>query len=64
VQIIWGRRDPVAPVQNAQILHERLPKNNLTILEHGMHYVWEENSAEYLTILSGWLSGGYVTYFL
>ncbi|QHV99378.1 alpha/beta fold hydrolase [Spirosoma endbachense] len=64
IQIIWGTQDPVAPIDNAHILYARLPKNNLTIIEHGQHYIWEENSADYLAIASRWLNGGYETYFL
>jgi pimeloyl-ACP methyl ester carboxylesterase len=59
VQIIWGVNDPVALVDNAYILHERLPKNKIHIVEDGAHYIWEENSAEYLAIITNWLSEGY-----
>ena len=59
VQILWGKNDLVAPVQNAVILNARLPKNKLDIINEGMHYIWEENSSEYIGISLNWLNGGY-----
>ncbi len=61
VKIIWGQHDPVAPVQNAQILQERLPKNDLTILDDGIHYLWEDQSAVYQDLIINWINGGYAT---
>src|SRR5882724_5413613 len=51
VQIIWGKHDGIATVDNAYILHERLPRSNMDIIENGKHYTWEENAEEYLQIL-------------
>ena len=59
VQIIWGQHDGIATVQNAHTLHERLPKNNMHIIENGKHYTWEENAEEYLRILEKWVDGGW-----
>jgi pimeloyl-ACP methyl ester carboxylesterase len=60
VQIIWGEKDPIVPVENAQILHKRLPKNKLNILPGAGHYTWEEHSKEYASIVKDWLNGGYL----
>ncbi len=60
VQIIWGENDPIALVETARILHKRLQKNKLNILNGG-HYVWEENSTEFLSIVKDWLNGGYMS---
>ncbi|WP_210521296.1 alpha/beta fold hydrolase [Hymenobacter terricola] len=62
VKIIWGRNDAVAPVRNAEILHKRLPNSELSIIDGGVHYVWEDNSAEYLALLLDWLNGGYLKF--
>ncbi len=60
VQIIWGEKDPIVPVENAQVLHKRLPKNKLNILTDAGHYTWEEYSNEYASIVKDWLNGGYL----
>ena len=59
VQIIWGDKDPIALVKTAYILHDRLPKNKMHIINGGGHYLWEEHAAEYSAILIDWLNGGY-----
>ena len=63
VKIIWGRHDDVAPVRNAELLHERLAHSELTIFENGGHYIWEDNSEEYLASLLGWLREGYARFY-
>ncbi len=60
VQIIWGEKDPIVPVENAQTLHKRLPKNKLNILAGAGHYTWEEHSKEFAYIVKDWLDGGYL----
>jgi pimeloyl-ACP methyl ester carboxylesterase len=60
VQIIAGRRDPVVPLANAEYLHERLPKSELHVVEAG-HFTWEDNAAEYATLVEGWWAGGFAT---
>jgi hypothetical protein len=37
-QIIGGESDPIPPVENAHILHRRLPENRLNILNEKGHY--------------------------
>jgi pimeloyl-ACP methyl ester carboxylesterase len=60
VQIIAGRRDRVVPLANAEFLDERLPNSRLISLDRG-HFVWEEAPAEYGSIVSDWVMGGYNT---
>jgi pimeloyl-ACP methyl ester carboxylesterase len=60
VQIIWGENDPIAPVENAHILHRRLRKNKLSVLNGQGHYTWEEGWTAYLPIVSQWLNGDYL----
>jgi pimeloyl-ACP methyl ester carboxylesterase len=50
VTIINGRNDPVVPLANAEFLDDRLPNSRLEIIDAG-HFVWEEASAEYASII-------------
>ncbi|HMH24066.1 MAG TPA: alpha/beta hydrolase [Puia sp.] len=54
VQIIWGRHDPIALVENAFILNRRLQNSKLNILNTG-HYAWEEGWEEFAAIIEEWL---------
>jgi pimeloyl-ACP methyl ester carboxylesterase len=54
VQIIWGRHDPIALVENAFILNRRLPNTKLNILETG-HYAWEDEWEAFAAIIKEWL---------
>jgi pimeloyl-ACP methyl ester carboxylesterase len=58
VQIIAGRRDRVVPMVNAEFLDERLPNSRLVTVDAG-HFVWEEASGEYASLVSDWVAGGY-----
>jgi pimeloyl-ACP methyl ester carboxylesterase len=59
VEIITGRRDPLAPVANAEFLAARLPNSRLDVLDAG-HLAWEEASAHYGAIIAAWINGGYL----
>jgi len=54
VQIIWGRHDSIALVENAFILNRRLPNSKLKILNTG-HYAWEDGWEEFAAIIEEWL---------
>jgi pimeloyl-ACP methyl ester carboxylesterase len=56
VTIVNGRHDRVVPVANAEFLHERLPNSRLRLIDAG-HFVWEEASAEYASIILDSISG-------
>jgi pimeloyl-ACP methyl ester carboxylesterase len=45
VQIIAGRRDSAVPPVNAELLHERLPRGKLDVLDAG-HFSWEDVADE------------------
>jgi pimeloyl-ACP methyl ester carboxylesterase len=60
VQIIAGRRDPVVPPVNAELLDEALAHSKLEILDAG-HYVWEERAEEYAACITTWVAGGYMS---
>jgi pimeloyl-ACP methyl ester carboxylesterase len=50
VTIINGRHDRVVPVANAEFLDERLPNSRVRLIDAG-HFVWEEEPAEYASII-------------
>jgi pimeloyl-ACP methyl ester carboxylesterase len=50
VTIVNGRHDPVVPLANAEFLDERLPTSRLAIIDGG-HFIWEEEPAEYASIV-------------
>jgi pimeloyl-ACP methyl ester carboxylesterase len=56
VQIIWGRHDPIALVENGFVLNRRLPNSKLNILDTG-HYAWEDGWEEFAAIVEDWLEG-------
>jgi pimeloyl-ACP methyl ester carboxylesterase len=60
VQIIAGRDDPHVPVEDAELLNEKLSHSRLDILDCG-HCAWEEDAANYGRIASEWISGGFLT---
>ena len=57
VTIVNGRNDRVVPIANAEFLDERLPNSRLKLLDAG-HFVWEEASAEYASIILDTIPGG------
>jgi pimeloyl-ACP methyl ester carboxylesterase len=59
VQIIAGRRDPVVPIIDAELLHRQVPNSTLDVLDCG-HAAWEEEAVDYGRIASAWLAGGFL----
>ena len=57
VTIINGDHDRVVPLENAQFLYERIPDSSLVVLNAG-HFVWEEEPAEYASIIIDSIDGG------
>lgn len=58
VQIIAGRRDTAVPPVNADYLHERLPHNELHLVDAN-HFVWEDAADEYAALVAAWWAGGF-----
>jgi pimeloyl-ACP methyl ester carboxylesterase len=50
VTIINGRHNRVVPLANTEFLDERLPNSRLMVIDAG-HFVWEEEPAEYASII-------------
>lgn len=58
VLAISGAHDPFVPPSNGALLAERLPHCVHEIVESG-HFVWEEASARYAELITGWIDSGY-----
>ena len=58
VTIINGRHDRVVPLPNAEFLDQQLPASRLVIIEAG-HFVWEEQPAEYASIVLDSITGNW-----
>jgi pimeloyl-ACP methyl ester carboxylesterase len=58
VAIVVGRNDPYGLARDAAVLRERLPHARLDVLEAG-HCVWEERAAEFESIVTQWVNGGF-----
>jgi pimeloyl-ACP methyl ester carboxylesterase len=60
-QITVGRHDPFVPISNAEGLHKGLRRSKLDILDCG-HFAWEDGAAEYASLASEWIKGGYANF--
>ena len=57
-QILAGRDDPRALVEQQNTLHDLLPHSGIHPLDAG-HFAWEEAAEEYGGLVADWASGGY-----
>jgi hypothetical protein len=48
------------PPVNAELLHERLPRSKLDVLDAG-HFTWKDVAGEDAALVTSWWSGGYAT---
>jgi pimeloyl-ACP methyl ester carboxylesterase len=55
--ILHGNRDILVPVENAEILHERIPGSQVRIIEGTGHCFFWERSDEVIEEIVGFLSG-------
>jgi pimeloyl-ACP methyl ester carboxylesterase len=55
---IWGKKDPLVPPINANLLLQKLPKSRAIYLDTG-HFVWEHQPEAYATAILDWVKGGY-----
>jgi pimeloyl-ACP methyl ester carboxylesterase len=58
VLVISGRDDPIVPPSNGDYLAAHLPTAVNVVISSG-HYVWEDASADYAGLITGWIGGGY-----
>lgn len=56
--LIWGRQDPVVPLEVGRRLHRALPRSRLRILEACGHLVPEERPRESLELVQAFLRTG------
>jgi pimeloyl-ACP methyl ester carboxylesterase len=60
VQIIVGRDDPYGLAADGELLHQKLPRSRLDILDCG-HNAWEEEADRYGSVIADWIDGGFHT---
>jgi pimeloyl-ACP methyl ester carboxylesterase len=56
VQIIWGERDPIIPVQHARNAHEAMPGSQLQIFEGVGHLPQIEAPAQFIAVLERFIA--------
>lgn len=49
--ILWGRRDPLIPVEHAAVAHQRLPGSRLEIFENAGHFPHLEEPVRFARLL-------------
>jgi pimeloyl-ACP methyl ester carboxylesterase len=55
---IWGKKDPLVPPINAELLLQKLQKSRAIYLDAG-HFVWEQQPEAYATAILDWVKSGY-----
>lgn len=58
VQVLYGRRDPLVPPENGELLGRSLTHVRSVALDSG-HFAWEDAATEYGAAVRGWIEGGY-----
>jgi len=53
--IIWGRRDPIIPVDHARAAHEAIPGSRLEIFERSGHFPQTEEPLHFVEVLTDFL---------
>jgi pimeloyl-ACP methyl ester carboxylesterase len=56
IQIIWGERDPIIPVQHARDAHEAMPGSQLEIFEGVGHLPQLERPGRFITVLERFIT--------
>jgi len=56
--VISGKHDPFVPPANGSFLAERMPHCRADIVDAG-HFVWEEASDIYASLIADWITGEY-----
>lgn len=59
VHVFWGEQDAFLTADNAERLHERLPKSVLTIFKNCGHFCYQDKSKEFTELVRSWVFGGY-----
>ena len=57
VQIFWGDEDAFLKVENAHILHGRLPNSSIHVFEECGHFCYQDQSSAFADLLCDWVLG-------
>lgn len=55
VKVFWGDEDAFLKVDNARLLHSRLPKSALHIFENCGHFCYQDQSSAFATVVHDWV---------
>ncbi len=58
-QIFWGDLDQFLLLDNAQRLHQRLPRSRLQIFENCGHFSYQDDADGFAQMVLCWVQGGY-----
>jgi pimeloyl-ACP methyl ester carboxylesterase len=53
--IVWGRRDPIIPVEHATAAHAAVPESRLVIFEDSGHFPHAEEPQHFVEVLTDFL---------
>lgn len=56
VQLIWGERDTVIPVDHARLAHSAMPGSHLEIFENAGHFPFRDDPLRFLTVVENFLT--------
>lgn len=59
VHVFWGDSDAFLMTDNAERLHQRLPKSQLTIFKNCGHFSYQDKGEEFTQVVRDWVNGGY-----
>ena len=57
--IFWGDKDIFLTTDNAERLHQRLPRSKLNIFENCGHFSYQDKPNEFAQMIIDWVDGGY-----
>ena len=55
--ILWGRRDPLIPVEHAAVAHRGMPGSRLEIFDDAGHFPQLEDPARFVRVLLDFIEG-------
>jgi len=57
--LFWGDKDIFLTTDNAERLHQRLPKSKLNIFKNCGHFSYQDKPDEFAQMIINWVDGGY-----
>ena len=55
VQVFWGDEDAILKVDNAHLLHSKLPHSALHVFESCGHFSYQDQSSAFATLIQDWV---------